>query len=169
MVGSIAAFLIAQLIVLYTFTVNVQITKRIEMVKMGKELSQHFFDEDDKLFQNIRTTIESCGGLYRGYKKGGKFSHDEINRYLGFFDDLGFYYRIQALDLNIIDQFFGAYIVEAHHNNEVSQYVTDLQRNAKQKTALADFQALANALERVSDRRDLAEEYRSRCNKLDNK
>ena len=53
----------------YTFTKNLEATKKIEMIHL-------------------------------------------VNSYLGFFDDLGFYYKKEALDLETIKQLFGAYVIE---------------------------------------------------------
>ncbi len=163
--GSVLGFLIAQAFGFYTFSKNLEVTKDIQMIQLGNELSKSFYREDnDKTFFKIRTAIEQCKKLYVGYdKEKGQFNNDELNRYLGFFDDLGFYHRKGALDLEIINQFFGAYIIEANEYNEVRRYVEDLQRKAEQKAAFVEFQALAQALEKIPAQKDLTEQARRAC------
>ena len=156
-------FFIAQYMTFFTFTTNLETTKKIEMINLGRSLVQDFYKEDEKAFRDIRTAIESCDKLYNGFNKSGKFSNDQINRYLGFFDDLGFFYRIKVLDIDVIDQFFGAYIIEAYEYNELRKYIKDLQEKAHQKTAFKEFQALSEALENLPDRKDLIEDARRGC------
>ena len=75
-VGSIFGFLVSQFIVFYTFTANLETTKKIEMINLGRELVQDFYGKDNVLFKDIRTSIESCDKLYKGFNKSGKFDHD---------------------------------------------------------------------------------------------
>ena len=162
-VGSVFGFLVSQFIVFYTFTANLETTKKIEMINLGRELVQDFYGKDNVLFKDIRTSIESCDKLYKGFNKSGKFDHDEINKYLGFFDALGFYYGEGVLNIKVINQFFGAYIIEAYEYDELRKYTETVQNNAKQKFAFAEFQALSLALEKIPERLELTELARRRC------
>ncbi len=163
--GSVLGFALSQLLTIYTFYESGKTTAKIEKIHLARELVKDFYAEDAKTFRTMRTAIESCQPLYSGFGKGGKFTNDEINTYLGFFDDIGFYYREGALDLPIINQQFGAYIIEANEYEEVRKYIRELQANAKQKAAFIHFQTLAEALEKIPDRKDLAEQSRSGCSK----
>jgi hypothetical protein len=49
-------------------------------------VAQEFY-QADKPYLKIAGAIESCQKLYKG--DGGRFTHVEINDYLGFFSDLG--------------------------------------------------------------------------------
>lgn len=164
-IGSILGFLIAQILSIYQFQKGIEISQKVEKIHLARELIKDFYADDAKTFREIRTAVESCNPLYLGFKKGGKFNNDEINRYLGFFDDVGFYYRQGVLDLDIIDQQFGAYIIEASEYAELRRYVKELQENAKQKTAFVHFQFLAEALERIPERKELTEQSRQGCSK----
>lgn len=149
----------------YTFSKNLEVTKNIEMIQLGHELSQTFYKEEgEKTFYKIRTAIEQCKKLYVGYdKEKGLFSNDDLNIYIGFFDDVGFYYHKGVIDLDTVNQFFGAYIIEAYEYNEVRRYVSDLQEKAKQKYAFVEFQSLAQELEKISTQKDLTEQSRRAC------
>ena len=161
--GSVLGFALSQLLAFYVFQKGMETSQKVEKIHLARELVTDFYDEDAKTFKALRTSIESCEQLYKEYKKGGNFSNDEINSYLGFFDDIGFYYREGALDLPIIDQHFGAYIIEANEYHELRRYIQELQSNAKQKTAFANFQALSEALERLPERKELTELSRRGC------
>lgn len=164
-VGSVLGFFASQFLSFYTFQKGIETSQKVEKVRLARELVKEFYEEDAITFRKMRTAIESCEQLYIGFKKGGKFSNDEINRYLGFFDDVGFYYREGALDLTIINQQFGAYIIEAREYDELRRYVKELQDNAKQKTAFIHFQALSDALEKIPERKELTEQSRRGCSK----
>lgn len=162
-IGSLLGFIISQFVLFYTFTVNIETTKNIEMINLGRELNHDFYDDNNILFKGIRTSVESCENIYKGFDKNGKFDNDEINKYLGFFDDLGFYYKEGVLDIKIIDQFFGAYIVEAYEYNEIRKYVEDMQNVAKQKIAFVEFQAISQAIEKIPGRSEFVEATRRKC------
>lgn len=159
-IGAVLGFVISQGITYYTFKVNLETTKKIAQVQFIRDLHKQFYFENP-LFRDIRMSTESCQKLYRSW--GGKFNYEQINRYLGFFDGLGFYHREGILDLRIIDQMFGAYIIEAYEYNELRKYVELLQTNTKQKEALADFQALARKLEEIPERKEMIEVARRAC------
>lgn len=164
-VGSVLAVVVPLLFAFYTFQKSIETSQEIEKINLARDLVKDFYLEEARTFRNIRTAVESCEQLYVEYKKGGKFTHDEINQYLGFFDDVGFYYREGALDLAIINQQFGAYIIEASENDELRRYIKELQVNAKQKTAFVHFQALSEALEKLPERKELTEQSRRSCSK----
>ena len=162
-IGSVLGFLVSQFLVFYTFTTNLAVTKKIEMITLGRELAQEFYKEENTSFKRIRTSIESCDKLYNGFNASGKFDNDSINSYLGFFDDLGFYYHNQAIDIELIDQLFGALIIEAYENNEIRKYIDEIQNRAKQKMAFTNFQSLAQDIEKSPSRHDLTEIARRGC------
>jgi hypothetical protein len=177
-IGSFVGFFISQGLTYYTFNTNLTMaqktlklsqiiyenTKKIEMIRLIHELSNRFYGkESDQVYRNIRTSIESCEKLYKSW--GGKFSHDEINIYLGFFEDLGFYNAKGLLDVDVINHMFGAYIIEAYEYNEIRRYIEEFQRNTKQKSAFSNFGILAKKLEEIPERKDEVEIARRGCYK----
>jgi len=161
--GGVLGFVLSQAIGMYQFSRNLKTTKEIETIQLARELSSEFYsdNEGDSLYREIRTVIESCDPVYKG--NGGRFDHDEVNRYLDFFDNLGFYYRRGALDEETIDQFFGAFLVEAYEYEELQKYVSDLQKNSHESTAFAEFQALGKLLASRPDRIELASSFPTAC------
>ena len=159
--GSVAGFVASQLVTLFVFHQTLDTTRQVEMVHLARDLAQEFYvsEENKAVYRPLRTAIESCEKIYRS--NGGAFGHDNINTYLGFFDDLGFYWKKGAIDLDIIDQEFGAYIIEAYEYPELREYIRKLEQNAKQKLAFATFEKLAQELEKNPDRQDLASSWRA--------
>jgi hypothetical protein len=102
--GGIVGFILSQSLAFYTFTQNVAVTKKIEMIHLARELTKEFYSEESVtgVYRQLRTAIEQCQPLYKGYAAKGSFTNDEINRFLGFFEDLGFYYSEGALDLRFV-------------------------------------------------------------------
>ena len=145
---------------IYSFRVNLQLTKKIETVRLATQLAEGFYS-GDPVFRDLRMSIERCEKLYKHW--GGKFNNDQINRYLGFFDDLGFHAREGILEDSIIDHLFGAYIIEAYENNELRKYIELLQTNMRDKDAFSDFLALARKLEDIPSRKEMIELARRGC------
>jgi hypothetical protein len=143
------------------FNRNLKTTATIAKINLARDLSREFYT-GDPVYKQLRTAIESCQKpLYKRW--GGKFDHDQINRYLGFFDDLEFYEKEGALDYSTIDQSFGAYIIEAYEYDDLRKYVEELQRDTKQSEALAGFQNLARELEKSPARTEMIEIARRGC------
>lgn len=158
-------FVISQSLTFYTFTKNLETTKKIEMIHLARDLTHDFYHGTDTnpVFKDVRMAIEKCKKLYKGYDKAGSFDHDQINSYLGFFDDLGFFYKKEALDIETIKQLFGAYVIEAYEDNEVQRYINDLQKNSKQPGAFLNFQVLAQKLEEIPEYKELIKDSRLGC------
>jgi hypothetical protein len=71
-----------------------------------------------------------------------------INEYLGFFSDLGLFMQRGALSEELIGHFFGAYIVEAYEYPEIKSYIERTRKNFQQPEAFAEFEKVAEEIER---------------------
>jgi hypothetical protein len=149
MLGSVIGFYISQ-----------KTTQKTEMIRLTKDLKNEFNDPD-QIFKKIRMSIERCEKLYNHWE--GKYDNDEINRYLNFFDALGYYEKQGILDYELIDHMFGAYIIEAYEYNELRRYIEGTQRKGRQKEAASDFQSLAKKIESLPERNELIELARRGC------
>jgi hypothetical protein len=166
LLGGFLGFVISQSLAFYTFTKNLETTKKIEMIHLARDLTHDFYPhgtDTNPVFRDVRMAIEKCKKLYKGYDKEGSFDYEQINSYLGFFDDLGFYYKKRALDLETVKQLFGAYVIEAHENNELQRYINDLRKNYKQPRAFVNFQALAQKLKEIPEYKELIKTSRLGC------
>lgn len=123
-------------------------------VNLSRDLWKDF--SDGELYEDIRTAIENCQKLYNEGKTGGsgEFNNDQINMYLDFFEDLGFYFKKKVLTPEIIDHKFGSYIIEAYEYEEIKQYIRGLRERAKQTEAYKDFELLAKRIENIPYREE---------------
>lgn len=128
--------------------------KKIEMIKLSRELTSEFMDDKNN-YQKISSAIDDCALLFEGW--GGTFAYQEINKYLLFFDNLGFYAKQGIVDYSIIDQIFGAYIIEAHQKMEIKRYIYEARKNNEQNQAFDDFEELAEKLEKIPERKKMVE------------
>jgi hypothetical protein len=159
--GAILGFLISQFINLGTFTVNLKTSRGIQMINLSLELDKEFTSTDS--FRRIRMSIDGCDKLYKSW--GGTFDSDQINQYLNFFDNMGFYWQLGDLDEKIIDQMFGPYIVEAYEYGEIKRYMDEAQKNTGQKQAFDKFEKLAQRIEENDDRKQMIVDAR-KCHQL---
>lgn len=153
-VGAVIGFAISQGVTFYGWSETLATTKDIQMVNLARQLSDDF--EENRDFEDFRMAIERCDPLFNGWRwpagKGpstwpGRFNNDQLNRYLNFFDDVGFYNERNDLNLEIVRQMFGPFVVEAYEEPEIRCYVRGLQTQAHQSAAFANFVALARKLE----------------------
>lgn len=155
-----AGFIAGQGLLLYVFNETQKTTRQIEMIKLGKELSGEFYVKDG-VYREVRGAIESCAPLYTSW--GGKFDHDDINRYLGFFEDIGYYYTSGSLNLDIVGHLYGAYIIEAYEYPELKKYIALSRSKAGQPNAFVNFEKLAKDLEAEPDFAVLVQTARTAC------
>lgn len=156
----VVGFLLGQGVLIYTFYETQKMTRQIEMIRLAKELSADFYVKDG-LYRELRNAIEACQPLYKSW--GGRFDHDEINRYLGFFEDIGYYASNGFLSKDIVGHLYGAYIIEAYEYPEIRRYIALLRQNAKQPTAFEQFEKLAIELEADARFAELAKAARGMC------
>ncbi len=140
----IVSFLIAQIVVVVMHVQTTRMWAGISEVQLARDLYREFY-ADDKRYLKVANAIEGCETLYRG--DGGKFSHLEINQYLGFFSDLGLFQERGLLSDELIGHFFGAFIVEAYEYPEVKSYIARIRKNFEQPEAFEDFEKVAKAVE----------------------
>jgi hypothetical protein len=141
--GMLCSLLVAA-VSLYTFSQNLTIGNTHHEIALYRELVKEFYN-DGQEYRKIRMAIERCQPLYKGWN--GLFNNDQINSYLGFFEDLGLYLRRSVLSVELIDHGFGAFIVEAYEDEELKRYIREMRETAKQPEAFKDFEFLAQSIE----------------------
>ncbi|MBV9181219.1 MAG: hypothetical protein JO138_02820 [Acidobacteriaceae bacterium] len=52
-----------------------------------------------------------------------QLTEEEIERYLDFFEDMGLYWSRDLIDLDLIDESFGDYVIDCYRNNTIMKYV----------------------------------------------
>jgi hypothetical protein len=139
----IVSFIIAQTIVLALHFRTTQMDRDVQEIQLARDLYREFY-AGDRDYLRIANAIEACDKLYKS--DGGKFSHLQINEYLGFFSDLGLFMQRGSLSPELIGHFFGAYVVEAYEYPEIQSYIERVRRNFNQPEAFAGFEAVAQAM-----------------------
>ena len=119
-------------IVLAAATVYLSLTTR-GMVKQARKSSQgtiilqankdFFFD--DRLYK-VRKAIESKDKVL--VSNGGKCTDQDVEDYIGYLETLYSFIDAGILDLEIVDDSFGAYAQEAYSNKEIHEYIMTLRR-----------------------------------------
>lgn len=158
--SGLVSALIAGGISVYNYNRQMELSTKYEQTKLFRELVKEFYS-GNVVFRNIRTAIESCKPLYKPW--GGSFGHDDINNYLGFFEDLGFLLKQGAITFEAIDHLFGAYLIEAFEYSEISKYIDDLRRGMQDRDAFREFQELARRVESNPQRERQVQGAREAC------
>ena len=136
-------FVGSQALLIYFNYETQAVARKVESFRLARELSTEFYFREP-LYKDVRNAIEACSPLYRSW--GGTFSHDDMNKYLGFFEDLGYFQKYGFLDNDLINHFYGAYLVEAYAHPHVQRYIEKLRTSAKQPAAFDQFERLAKEL-----------------------
>jgi hypothetical protein len=144
----------------YTFRETQRTTAKIEELRLARDMYNEFYF-GRPVYRDIRTSIESCKPLYKSW--GGPFTHDEINQYLGFFTDLGFFHRSGFLSADVIAHFFGAYMIEAFENPELQKYVSQTRTNFSQPEAFKDYYELVGTMRVRKEMAGLAASAQNMC------
>lgn len=140
----IVSFVVAQILVVAMHVQTTRMWAGISEVQLARDLYREFYDRD-KNYLKVANAIEGCQTLYKS--DGGRFSHLEINEYLGFFSDLGLFRDRGLLSDELIGHFFGAFIVEAFEYPELKTYIARIRKNFEQPEAFEDFEKIAKAVE----------------------
>lgn len=133
-----------------------QYHKMLFLRELDKELG--LGDPQNRNNQIYVAMVDKCAVIYD--RLGGKFTFDEINKYLGFFEDLGFHWKEQLLSQNDAEQYFGYRLVETWEYPEVQWYVQKLRID--EPTAFSEFEALVKALEQTLEFGEFAVDSRNR-------
>ena len=158
----IVSFLIAQVIVVAMHVQTTRMRADISEVQLARDLYREFYDED-KSHRRVANAIEACQTLYKG--NGGRFSHLEINRYLGFFSDLDLFMERGLISSELVGHFFGAFIIEAYEYPEIRRYIRQTRKNFHQPGAFREFDRVAKAMEADPRFARLAEFAKTMCEK----
>ncbi|MGH6735803.1 MAG: DUF4760 domain-containing protein [Methyloceanibacter sp.] len=160
LIFGIVSFVIAQIVVVALHYKAAELTHQSEEIQLSRDLYREFYS-GEKPYLKIANAVESCEKLYKG--DGGKFSHLQINEYLGFFSDLGLFMERGALSGELIGHYFGAFIVEAYEYPEVQSYIARIRKNFEQPDAFEDFDKVAKAVEADPRFARLAEFAKTMC------
>jgi hypothetical protein len=166
-IGAIGGWIIAFCINISTqhFQQRLEVSREIfqqniEQAKLARDLNREFFRDD--LYHTMRTWIPICKDLKILVKKlkttdNCSIYYDDLNKYLGFLDDLGFYEEHNLLAIDIINQMFGQEIVETYHTNNIREYMKDARQSYNDIKVFRNFEDLAVKLINYKSGQQLSE------------
>ena len=99
--------------------------KKVAQGNFLLELNQDFFF-NDRLY-NLRKAIESNQPIFK--TKGGGFTEQDVDDYLGTFDLIENLISSKILDENLVLDTFCDYAEEAYENQETKDYIANLRKN----------------------------------------
>lgn len=141
LLSALAGALIAAVAGVLTELYVLREQRSVEQLLLVRKLTDNFYENE--IFAKIRSSIDQCEPIYFGF--GGRYTHDQINRYLGFYEDLGFYSNQKGfIDIDVVSHAFGAHLVEAYSYPEMRKYVTMIQSH--QPEAFTEFDTLYERL-----------------------
>jgi len=102
------------------------------------QLNRDFF-LNQRLYE-LRKAIESGGPILQ--KNKGNFSIQDVDDYIGTFETMSGLIDKNILDKGLVEDNFGAFIVDAYDNQEVQGYVQDLNKEYKTSDMYSGFEKL---------------------------
>jgi hypothetical protein len=137
----ILGFVIGQAVTIATCIAVLQMQQRTEEMKFIESLGTKHQGE---AYTKVASAIASCRPIYK--RTGGVLTGSEINQYLSFFEELAMFERGRVLSREIIAEAFGAHLVFALGNKEVTRYIAALRQSMHQPHAFVGFERIATAM-----------------------
>ncbi len=72
-------------------------------------------------------------------ERGGKYTTEDIDDYLGLFELMRIYEENGILDHKLVDDSFGVFVEDAYKNKEIRQYITDIRKEYKDDGLYSGF------------------------------
>jgi hypothetical protein len=94
----------------------------------------------DRLYK-LRKAIESGAAIIDFYN--GSFPEEDVDDYLGFFELMASLINRAIIEIDMIEETFSVYIVDAYKNKEIIAYVNKLRKEYKNPKIYIGFEELA--------------------------
>ncbi len=132
-------------------------TRQIAEVNLARDLSREF--DGTAKFEEIRRGIVNCS-LGEG-EEPGLVATGDLSRYLNFLDDVGLYYRLGAIDFELVDHLFGSLIIETYQYPGLQERIAGVESKGKESGANKELLALGKELTLLYP--EQAEYWRIKC------
>ena len=127
---------------------SADINLKIAKISLMRDLIKDF--ESHPEYRQMHQAITQCSPLIPLKReengKPGYLSWQDVNSFLGFIEDLGFFWRTGTLDLESLDHLFGNLIREVYLHQDVQKYISQLRSQPNEFKSLREFERLAKAL-----------------------
>jgi len=104
-------------------------------------------------FERFRREFSEDQNLRRISVKEGKLTDDEIDDYIGFFEEIGIYFVRGLVDIELVDEILGNYITEAWEDEEIRKSIFASRGGEDDSTYFKYFEALARHLVALKEKR----------------
>ena len=122
---------------------NNHLTFRRDLKKLRLETFERFRDEFSR-----NSNVEKVGKKFAGRDRLEK---REIEQYLVFFEEIGLFAHRGYVDEELVDEILGDHIIEAYHDKQIMEYITETRKERNDKTYFVYFEKLAKKLDQKSD------------------
>ena len=97
-------------------------------------------------FERFRTEFTEDENLRRISIKKEPLTDDEIDDYLGFFEEIGLYFRRSLVDIELVDEILGDAIISAWEDDSIRKSVGAIRGGEDDPTYFEYFEQLAKHL-----------------------
>jgi hypothetical protein len=97
-------------------------------------------------FERFRTEFSEDENLRQISIKKEPLSDDEIDDYLGFFEEIGLYFRRNLVDIELVDEILGDAIISAWEDDGIRKSVGAIRGGEDDPTYFESFEQLAKHL-----------------------
>ncbi len=98
-------------------------------------------------FERYRNEFFKDESLRQIREKEEPETEEEIEDLVGFYDEIGLYAHRGLIDMELLDEILGDYILDAYHSVRVMQHVVKVRMDMKDKSYYVYFEELAKQLE----------------------
>ena len=139
------SFIIAQMIVVTLHYRATRLDHETEEIKLARDLYREFYFRRNPICKSPAPSSRARSFTRATAAASATWPSTNIS---GFFSDLGLFMQRGALSEELIGHFFGAYIVEAYEYPEIKSYIERTRKNFQQPEAFAEFEKVAEEIER---------------------
>jgi hypothetical protein len=99
-------------------------------------------------FERFRTELSQDSELRRiGLKHADEpLTEEEMQDYLGFFEEVGLYAERGLVDLELVDEIMGDFVLDCYNDDEMMKFVGGVRGEARDPTYFLYFEKLAQRL-----------------------
>jgi hypothetical protein len=97
-------------------------------------------------FERFRREFSEDEELRRISVKKEPLTDDEIDDYVGFFEEIGLYFERDLVDVELVDEILGDAIIDAYEDDQIMKSVGAVRGEERDSAYFEHFEALAKYL-----------------------
>ncbi len=104
-------------------------------------------------FERFRREFSEDENLRRISVKKEPLTDDEIDDYIGFFEEIGLYFARDLVDIELVDEILGDAILDAWDNEHIRSSIGSIRGGEDDSSYFKYFKLLARHLKRLKEQR----------------